>query len=152
MIKIGLILMFTLMSFTSLAELKGEMKAFKVESIKGVEKKQIANEVNNGDIIEYEITYKNMSSEALTNVSIKGVIHPSTDIIMGTQTLSPVPVFSLDAGKTWSLTPIIRTIENGEIVTKNAPSTAYVSLKWDIELFNGKEERVFVYRVKVKED
>jgi hypothetical protein len=150
--KISLLLITLLFSVSSLAELKGEMKAYRINVVDEKETRFVATDVENGDIIEYEIIYFNDSEEKLTNVSIKGNIHKSTDLMKGTETKVPEPLYSLDFGTTWSKNPRIRSIEEDKIVSKSAPIEAYNAIKWDVKVFLPNDKMIFTYRVKVKEN
>lgn len=151
--KIIMLAVFSLMSLSLNAqELVGNMKVFVINNVNGQEVRKEAVTVENGDIIEYEIIYENKSEEVFENVGIKGRIPEGTTLIKGSETPTDELYYTIDNGQTWSVKPMIRSIENGDIVQIEAPITDYTDIKWNVIEFPAKETKVFVYRVKINEN
>tara|TARA_Y100000034_G_scaffold110775_1_gene143217 strand:+ start:13912 stop:14373 length:462 start_codon:yes stop_codon:yes gene_type:complete len=151
--KILILTAFSIMSLSLQAqELVGSMKVFAIESVNGKEVREEAKTVENGDVIEYEITYENKSTEVFENVGIKGKIPEGTTLVKGSETPSKELYYTIDNGQTWSIKPMIRSIDNGDIVQLEAPLTDYTDIKWNVVEFPANETKVFVYRVKVNEN
>lgn len=133
-------------------ELVGNMKVFVVETVNGQEVKEEAKSVENGDVIEYVITYENKSAEIFENVGIKGKIPEGTTLVKGSETPEEELFYTIDNGQTWSETPMIRTLEDGNIVQVEASITDYTDLKWNVVAFPANETKIFIYRVKINEN
>lgn len=151
--KLMMLTIFSIMSLSLQAqELVGNMKVFVIDNVKGQEVREEAKTVENGDIIEYEIIYENKSDEIFENVGIKGRIPEGTTLIKGSETPTEELYYTIDNGQTWSDKPMVRSIENGEIVQVEAPLSNYTDIKWNVVEFPAKETKVFVYRVKINEN
>jgi uncharacterized repeat protein (TIGR01451 family) len=150
------ILILTLLSIMSLSlnaqELVGNMKVFVISTLNGKEIREEATSVENGDIIEYKITYENKSEQIFENVGIKGKIPEGTTLIKGSETPIEELYYTVDNGQTWSVKPMIRSIEDGNIVQVAAQLTDYTDIKWNVVAFPATETKVFVYRVKINEN
>lgn len=151
--KLMMLTVFSIMSLSLQAqELVGNMKVFVIDNVNGQEIREEAKTVENGDIIEYEIIYENKSDEIFENVGIKGRIPEGTTLIKGSETPTDELYYTIDNGQTWSDKPMVRSIENGEIVQVEAPLSNYTDIKWNVVEFPAKETKVFVYRVKINEN
>lgn len=151
--KLMMLTIFSIMSLSLQAqELVGNMKVFVIDNVNGQEVREEAKTVENGDIIEYEIIYENKSEEVFENVGIKGRIPEGTTLIKGSETPTEELYYTIDNGQTWSDKPMVRSIENGEIVQVEAPLSNYTDIKWNVVEFPAKETKVFVYRVKINEN
>lgn len=162
--KIIILGLATLMSFSSLAnnqELKGQMDVFKVTVNEAKEETIVAAlDAQNGDLLEYKITYTNTTDKTFTDISIIGKIPNTTTFIKDSgksfnvvnntpTTSSNAPVYSIDNGATWSEAPTKKVVEGGKIVEKLANISDYTMIKWNVPSFNPKSEKVFKYRVLV---
>ena len=151
--KIMILALFSLASISLNAqELVGNMKVFIVDTVDGQELKEEAKTVENGDVIEYVITYENKSEEVFENVGIKGRIPEGTTLIKGSETPEEELFYTIDNGQTWSEKPMIRTLEDGNIVQIEAPIADYTDIKWNVVAFPANETKIFVYRVKINEN
>ena len=111
--------------------------------------KPLPEKVYPNDIIEYQITAKNVSKEILKDVKVKAQIPASTIYVKSSA--SGNPEFSIDKGKTFSPEPVkYKAIENGKEVEKVATPDMYTNILWKIPEFSPGEVRIFKYRVKVK--
>ncbi len=133
-------------------KLKLELKGFLVKKEKDKERLvSIPKNVNPGDVIEYQITAKNISEEVLRNVEIKALIPKGTQYIPKSATSNPKPLFSIDGGKTYSHEPVkYKVKESGKVVEKVATPDMYTNIKWIIPSLSPSEELRIRYRVKVK--
>ena len=141
-------------AFSASQPLKLETKGFLVvNEIKGGKKRELLKplpeKVYPRDIIEYQITVKNISKNGLKNVEIKAQIPKSTVYVE--HSANGNPLFSIDGGKSFSPEPVkYRVVENGKEKEKIATPDMYTNIMWKIpQLLPGTSE-VLKYRVKVK--
>jgi uncharacterized repeat protein (TIGR01451 family) len=133
-------------------ELVGKMNAFKITTVDGIESKVEAKSVDPDDIIMYEMLYTNKSTEDYNNVGIKGKIPFGTTLIKSSVTKSPSPYYSIDNGKSWSLSPTIKKLEKGEIVEKISAIEDYNGIKWDIKTIQAGQTVILNYRISVNSE
>lgn len=109
-------------------------------------------EILPGQIIEYELIYKNTSSATLREVNASAGIPEGTAFVQGSATESDslTPEFSVD-GSNFSTPPIYIDVENeaGEIERREADVDAYRAIQWRIPELSGGEEKSLIYRVQV---
>lgn len=109
-------------------------------------------EIMPGQIIEYELSYTNVSNEPLFEVNATAGIPEETAFIDGsaTQSASLEPEYSVD-GSNFSTPPVYIDVENedGETERIEASSEAYRALRWQIQELGSNESRSFIYRVQV---
>ncbi|MGB9824110.1 MAG: hypothetical protein ACPLN0_06670 [Candidatus Hydrothermia bacterium] len=131
------------------------LKVYKViKNEKGEELKVSADSVKPGDILEYELTYKNVSSNNVENLTPLMKIPDNTEFIGGSakSSLPSLIEFSIDNGRTYKKPPIFKEIiENGKKRRIKVPPSEYTNVRWTLRvpLKPGNEVK-FYMRVKVK--
>lgn len=135
--------------------LTSKMDAFLVTTNKeGKEVLKSAEEAKPNDIIEYKLTYNNVSDNPLKNLVITGPIPHNTMYVGDTNNTSINAQFlvSIDGGNTFEPEPVKRTIEkDGEKVEVIIPPEKYTTVRWlPSDPINAQEEQVFTYRIQVK--
>ena len=101
---------------------------------------------SNGDIIEFQIKYRNDGDEKSKNFIIIGTIPENGEFIEGTDSISNYakPLFSIDGGKTYTSPPV--TYGANKIATPDM----YTHIRWDIgEGLDYGKSLTAKYRVKI---
>ncbi len=135
--------------------LTSQMDAFLITvNDKGAEVLTPAEEAKPKDVIEYKLTYNNVSDNPLQNLIITGPI-PHNTVYLGNTNATQINaqfVVSIDGGNTFESEPVKRTIEkDGEKVEVIIPPEKYTAVRWiPSEPINANEEQVFTYRIQVK--
>ncbi len=114
-----------------------------------VVRKSLPEKVVPKNIIEYQIVVKNPTDKTFRNVFIKARIPEGTEYVKNSATEGAL--FSIDKGKTYHKPPVkYRIKENGKEIEKIATPDMYTNIGWNIEVIKPKEEKKFIYWVKVK--
>ncbi|MCC5834067.1 MAG: hypothetical protein JJU20_04980 [Opitutales bacterium] len=110
------------------------------------------SEILPGHIIEYELTYVNVSDESLFKVNAEGAIPEDTVYIGGSATAEEgiEPKYSVD-GTSFSVLPLIIEEENdaGEVVEVEAGPESFRAIRWEIEELIPGASHTFSYQVQV---
>jgi len=135
--------------------LTSKMDAFLVTlNDEGKEKFSSAEEVKPNDIIEYKLTYNNVSERPLSGLTITGPIPMNTYYVGDTNKteISAKFLVSIDGGNTFEAEPVKRIIKkDGEDVEVVIPPEKYTTVQWiPNSPINSQEEQVFTYRIQVK--
>ncbi len=145
---------FTASAFSASQPLKLETRGFLVvNEIENGKKREVLKplpeKVYPKDVIEYQITVKNLSGKVLKNVKIRAQIPKTTVYVEHSATGKPL--FSIDGGKTFSPEPIkYKVIQNGKEIEKVATPDMYTNLMWQIPQLSPGVKRILKYRVQVK--
>ena len=114
-----------------------------------------ADSARPGDIILYELTYKNISNEPIKNL-IPQIPIPHNTVYIEGSAISTIPAdveFSIDGGKTFKKPPIFYYVKkpNGEMVRKKATPDMYTNIRWKLKRdLNPQEIVKLSFKVKVK--
>jgi uncharacterized repeat protein (TIGR01451 family) len=114
-----------------------------------------ADEARPQDVLEYRVTYANMSETTVRNVTVVDPVPVGTEYIARTATRpnEGAVEFSIDGGKTYHSWPIrIKTQSaEGEVVEKEATPDMVTHIRWIIASdFEPETEITFSYRAIVK--
>ncbi len=113
-------------------------------------------EVSSGDIVEYKLSYENISNDRLNNLKVVGPIPVGTVYIenSASKDISKVLEVSLYDGKNWTSIPAYKEVKNttsGKTEKKRVSVEEYRQLRWVIDRpFNAGEKLDFTFRVKVQ--
>lgn len=137
------------------APLESRMDAFVVKRDKdGKETLKPGAAVVPGDMLEYQLVYRNAGKQALNGIEVTGPVPAKTQFVPGTARLDGARevVVSIDGGKTFEPEPVkrVRRLPDGREETFVVPPEEYTHLRWRLggALAAGAEKR-FRYRVKV---
>ena len=136
--------------------LTSKMDAFLVTlNEDGEEKIVLTDKAQPNDIIEYRLTYDNVSTQPLSELEITGPIPMNTNYIgnSGFTKASSNFLVSIDGGNTFEPEPVKRMVtdKNGKDVEIIISPEKYTAVKWVlISSINPQEEKVFTYRIKVQ--
>lgn len=132
--------------------LQSNMQAFVITvNADGKEASRPAEEVEPGEVIEYLLTYENISEAALQGIAVTGPIPDATAYIANTANTPAQANFtvSIDNGKTFESEPVKRMIKNaqGEEVETIIPPSEYSHIRWTLnQPLQGGEKQTFRYR------
>lgn len=130
------------------------MSAYVIETdAEGVETRRAAETIEPGQLIEYELSVKNVSDGVLQNVTLPAVVPTATVYVAGSAMLEPTkPTFSIDGGKTYHPEPVTYVVEtaDGGKEERVATPEMYNGLRWQMERLQPGQEVVLRYRVRVK--
>ncbi len=139
--------------------LKAELKAWVLRSDtvdgKVVTKKLPADSAVNGDTIQYELIYTNLSDKPISGLEPMALIPDGTEYVVGSAFSSAKArvLFSIDGGKSFHELPIYYTVTlpDGKKVKKEATPDMFTHIRWGMEgeLRPG-HSAVFSYKVVVK--
>jgi uncharacterized repeat protein (TIGR01451 family) len=133
-------------------DLVSELKAFKAEMVNGKEKLTEADKVSPGDIIEYQLTYKNETGNEIKNLKPVLPIPFGTELVENTA----LPII-VDASVTNETSfkgyPIMKdvTLPNGSKTKIKAAAKEYRYIRWTVDSMKNNETKLFKVRVKVVE-
>lgn len=136
--------------------LVSEMKAFVVTTQDdGTETLQEASSVEPGQLIEYQMQYRNNGDDPLSGLAVTGPVPGGTQYVGGTAASETAHVFeaSIDGGSSWHIEPLVRTViqpdgtEKQEVV---APEE-YTHVRWlAAEPLASDASQQYRYRVQVQ--
>lgn len=138
------------------APVQGTMQAFVVESLKGKEVLKTAGKVEPRQLVEYQLTYVNKSSNGVSGLTVTGPVPEGTTYVSDTATADVTAKFkvSVDGGSTFEEEPVVREIvkDNGEILEQIVPVDQYTHIQWksDAELAGKGGVQNYKYRVRVR--
>jgi len=133
-----LFMILTISPVLSEIRLVPEYKEYKVVYNAGQETLTEVTNYTAGDVIEFQIIYRNAGDERSNKFIIIGTIPGNTEYIERTATVSDntPPVFSTDGGKTYN--------------PENNTGSYYTHIRWDIQGgLNPGDSMIARYRVKV---
>ncbi len=137
------------------APLESRMDAFVVKRDKdGKETLKPGAAVVPGDVLEYQLVYRNAGKQALNGIEVTGPVPAKTQFVPGSARPEGARevLVSIDGGKTFEPEPVkrVRRLPNGREETYVVPPEEYTHLRWRLggALAAGAEKR-FRYRVKV---
>jgi len=137
------------------AKVETEIAAYTITlDEEGKEQRALADVVSPGGIIEYEMTYRNISDEPLADFIIQGGVPDATqyfsaqplDVLRATFEVSVA-----DIG--WASPPVTRYVDDGTGVLKPiaGPKEEYQALRWRLaQPITPGEEVSATYRIKVE--
>lgn len=136
--------------------LVSEMKAFVVkQNQQGKETLKSSKTAEPGQVIEYQLVYKNTGKKDLSGLAVTGPI-PSNTKYLGKSASTKIPsnfLVSIDGGKTYEKTPVTRQVKNkaGKMETVVVPAEKYTHLRWRVRnSLKAGGKQIYTYRVKVK--
>lgn len=133
------------------APLETRLVARKVVKAEGGERLVEATDARPGDVIEYEATYRNTGSGAITGLLATIPVPPQTEYLPGTARPAGAKA-SLD-GRDFADIPLKRTVQReGRRVEEQVPSREYRYLRWSAGVLAGGQTAAFSARVKVIDD
>ena len=106
-----------------------------------------------GQVLEYELSYKNVSDEALSDFVVLGDVPDETVFESAGAFEQYDAVFEVEVpGIGWSMLPVIRYVpdEHGVLIEQAVPSEEFEALRWRLlePVFPG-EEISISYRIKI---
>lgn len=138
------------------APLTNTMDAYVIElNSKGKEVAVHAETVEPGEMVEYRLTYNNISEKALNGLVVTGPIPSNTQYIGQTAQAGATSQFivSIDGGKTFESEPVKRIVKDADGKDKEViiPAEQYTHLRWNVnDTLNAGAQQVYTYRVAVK--
>ena len=121
----------------------------------GSEIRQLADQVVPGGIIEYKLTYKNVSSEALSDFVILGKVPEATDYDSAQSVQEVQAVFEVSVSDIgWTTPPVIRYEDDGTGIMRpvKVPEEEFEALRWRLaEPISPGEEVSATYRIRVED-
>lgn len=107
-----------------------------------------------GTLLEYVLTYRNVSTQQLAGFEVLSPIPANTTYIADSMQINVDHQLqvSLDGGETWLEEPILQSVidSEGMEVLETVPVTAYSNLRWQIFSMLAPQEQVRItYRVQV---
>jgi len=136
--------------------LQNSMAAYVVgTNAEGNEYLQPASEVEPGQTVHYQLTYKNVGEEALKGITVTGPVPDATHYVAkSARTAADAKLqVSIDGGKSFESEPVKRVITNeaGERVEVTIPPKQYTHVRWVMkEALQAGAAENFAYRSKVK--
>lgn len=132
------------------------MEAFTISV--GKDGKEVASksfEAAPNQVIEYRVTYENISKGILNGLNINAPIPAATTYKQGSNKTEIVSAFmvSIDGGKTFELEPVKRMVKgaDGKMVEKVIPASKYTHVSWKPTVgIKASEKQIYTYRVAVK--
>ncbi|CAA6824148.1 MAG: Unknown protein [uncultured Thiotrichaceae bacterium] len=136
--------------------LVSEMMAFVVKTNQqGKEVLKSSKLAEPGQVIEYQLVYKNTGQKALSGLAVTGPI-PGNTSYLGKTASTQIPsnfLVSIDGGKTYEKTPVTRQVKNnaGKMETVVVAAEKYTHLRWRVSnSLKAGGKQLYTYRVKVK--
>lgn len=145
-----LILIVMLLTFSSaMADVKVQLKSFKVVNKQNKESLIAAKTAKPGDLIEYQATYKNTGKKGVQGVMATLPIPSGMHFVPNSVSPKSMMV-SLD-GKHFSKPPLKKKIvlSNGGVEYKLVPHQEYRFLRWNLDKIPAGKKRMVTARVKV---
>lgn len=106
-----------------------------------------------GDVLEYQITYTNLSQSRLRDFQVDGPVPDSTDYL-GYAVGAPGASMqvSIDSGETWESEPVTRVIRNAEGRMEQVviPQSEYTGIRWIGGSLQAGQTARYSYRVIVE--
>lgn len=143
-------------AFSSDSPLVNRLQAYLVQyDQSGNEKLKSVNVAEPEQLIEYQLTYENISNAELEGLVITGPIPSSTEYQAKSAktVVTSELLVSIDGGKTFESEPVKRTVRNakGQEEVTIIPPSKYTHVRWKAnEKLAAKSTQLFAYRVKVK--
>ena len=108
--------------------------------------------VSPGTLLEYVLTYRNISDQLLAGFEVRSPIPANTFFLAGSDALTVDHQFqvSLDDGETWLDNPPMQSSfdEQGNEVQEEVPASAFTDLRWLIKSALAQQQQVSIsYRV-----
>ena len=93
------------------------------------------NELKPGETVRYDIVATNQGTAPATKLMPIGKVPNGTSYEAGSATASGSMrvEFSIDGGKTWSKSPIVKVVTQSGTMEKKADPTMYTSIRWIAE-------------------
>lgn len=132
--------------------LQSTMQAFVITADKaGKETAKPAKEVEPGQVVEYRLTYKNVSNKPLSGITVTGPVPNATDYMAKTASSADNADFqvSIDGGKTFESEPVKRVVtdEQGKKIEKVIPPSEYSHVRWTLkQSLEAGATQTFTYR------
>ena len=137
-------------------KVESEISAYTiVTDEEGNEIRETASKVSPGGIIEYELRYRNVSEDALSNFVILGDVPDATQYLSAQPLGEALAIFEVsveDIG--WATPPVIRYVDDGDGVLRpvDVPEEEFEALRWRLaEPITPGEEVSATYRIKVEQ-
>lgn len=137
------------------AKVESEIAAYTITlDEEGKEQRALADVVSPGGIIEYEMTYRNVSDEPLGDFIIQGGVPDATYYHSAEQLDALRATFEVSvADLGWATPPIMRYVDDGTGVLRpvEVPEEEYQVLRWRLKQpITPGEEVSATYRIKVE--
>ncbi len=136
--------------------LQSQMDVYVIETDRnGEELARPAREVEPGQVLEYRITYRNVSSKPLKKLVVTGPVPAATEFVPGsprTRVAAELQA-SIDQGKSYATPPLYRWVmtPEGRRVREEVPPQEYTHVRWQAQgMFPGFGVQEYRYRVRVK--
>ena len=138
------------------AKIVSHIEAFTIAQTEdGAEVRGPADTISPGGIIEYEMTYKNISEDPLELFIIRGEVPRSTFYLSGEEDISVPAVFEVSvADLGWNTPPIVRYVEYeaGILRPVEVSEEEFEALRWRLaEPITPGEEVSATYRIRVED-
>lgn len=115
--------------------LQGKMEIYRIAKVDGQYKRYFVTKAKPGDILEYVITYTNVSQQPLQDIQIVGPIPSESYIVPNTIKMPDrnTMLVSIDGGKTYQKPPIKRKVRQGnKIVEVPVSDKEWTHLKYTV--------------------
>ncbi len=142
--------------FAKANPLATQMEAYTISINKsGQEVATKSAEASPKQLIEYRVTYENVSQSPLKGLAVTGPIPASTHYKGGSNNTKIASNFmvSIDGGKSFEGEPVKRMVKdaNGKMVEKIIPTSRYTHVRWVPGAgISAGEKQLYSYRVQVK--
>lgn len=135
---------------------KSTMEAFLVQvDKKGNETLTPATTAEPGEVIEWQITFTNLTAETQNNLVVTGPVPQATHYVAGSANseVKAALLVSINNGRKYAAEPMMRTVQNadGSTSTEVVPAEEYTHVRWrSSEPLAGHGSQTFTYRVSVE--
>lgn len=137
------------------AKIESKIAAFTITlDENGNERRERATTVSPGGVIEYQLSYRNISGQPLSDFVILGDVPPATYYLSAERLDMPEAVFEVSVADIgWGAPPLIRYVrdEAGIMRPVKVPEAEFEALRWRLaEPIIPGEEVSATYRIKVE--
>lgn len=137
------------------AKIVSTIEAFTiVQDEAGQDVRAPADAINPGGVIEYEMTYKNVSEDALSELIIRGDVPQQTYYLSSEELKNAPAVFEVSVADIgWATPPVIRYVEDEEGILRpvEVSDEEFEALRWRLaEPILPGEEVSATYRIRVE--
>lgn len=132
--------------------LQSTLAAFRVErDAKGAEQLKPAEQVRPGDLLEYQLTYRNQGNAPLLGLSVDLPIPAGTEWVQVQGSPAPQQASLQAQGGAFQSIPLKRQVRNaqGRLVDVLVPMAEYRVLRWQAERLQPQGNLVYKARVRV---
>lgn len=132
--------------------LQATLAAYRVErDAKGAEQLKPAEQVRPGDLIEYQLSYRNQGAIPLTGLAMDLPIPAGTEWLQGQGNPAPQQASLQAQGGAFQSIPLKRQVRNaqGKLIEERVPVAEYRVLRWQAERLPPQASLTYKARVRV---